>query len=195
MRFFVKDDCLIPLKDKKNTLPISQIPNIPQPTLNTAFSFNPQLQVLLTGKQLLLDDLPFPLEEIQNHYENGYITYRKGIEYGRNQPICSRCGNKETQWFAPFPCSRCGELCLYCRKCLMMGRITACTPLIGWNGPAPKHHLPGKILEWNGQLSAGQQAASNTVVEAIQNKCEHLVWAVCGAGKTEVLFAGIEAAL
>jgi competence protein ComFA len=195
VRFYQKEDHLIPTKEKHNSLPISRISNIPQPFLNSAYSFSPDLQKLLTGKQLLLDDIPYPLEDIQHHYENGYITYRKGIEYNRNKPVCSRCGNKEAQWFAIFPCSRCGEQCLYCRKCIMMGRISACTPLIGWNGPAPDHLLPEKILEWKGQLSEGQQIASNHVVEAIQQNQELLVWAVCGAGKTEVLFVGIEAAL
>lgn len=195
MRFLVKDNCIVPQRDRDKTMPISQIPCIPQPLLNSNFPYNSNLQLLLTGKQLLFDDLPFPLEEIQNHYENGYITYRKGIEKKKNQPVCSRCGNKEENWFAQFPCSRCGEICLYCRKCLMMGRISTCTPLIGWNGPAPKHLLPEKILEWKGQLSLGQQTASNGVVNAIKNMTELLVWAVCGAGKTEVLFAGIESAL
>ncbi|MDR7078817.1 competence protein ComFA [Neobacillus niacini] len=194
MRFLVKDNYLFPQKGS-DSLPISQISTIPQPCINSNFPYNPDLQLLLTGKQLLLDDLPFPLEEIQHHYENGYITYRKGIEYIKNYPVCCRCGNKAENWFASFPCSRCGEVCIYCRKCLMMGRISACTPLIGWNGPTLEHHLPERILEWNGQLSQGQQAASNRVVEAVGNMTELLVWAVCGAGKTEVLFAGIEAAL
>jgi len=103
VRFLVKDNGLVPQRDSENSLPISQISAIPQPLLNPTFSYNPNLQLLLTGKQLLLDDLPFPLEEIQKHYENGYITYRKGIEYRRNQPFCSRCGNKEENWFARFP--------------------------------------------------------------------------------------------
>lgn len=195
MRFLIKDNILYPKNDEEITFPISQIPTIPQPIINPNFSYNPELQKLLTGKQLLLDDLHFHLKEIQEHYENGYVTYRKGIEYRKNQLLCSRCGNKADNWFAQFLCSRCEELCLYCRKCLMMGRISACTPLIGWNGPAPQHLLPEKILEWKGQLSLGQQTASNGVVGAIQNMTELLVWAVCGAGKTEVLFAGIESAL
>ncbi|BBP92620.1 hypothetical protein BsIDN1_62380 [Bacillus safensis] len=33
------------------------------------------------------------------------------------------------------------------------------------------------------------------MIEAIKNKFDLLVWAVCGAGKTEVLFHGIEYAL
>lgn len=195
MRFLVKDSCIIPQKDSKNSLPISKIPTIPQPALNPDYTFNPNLQKLLTGKQLLLEDLPFPIKDIQEHYENGYITYRSGIEYRRNQPSCSRCGNKEENWFAHLPCARCGELCVYCRKCLMMGRISACTPLLGWSGPAPEHHLPENMLGWKGQLSQGQQTASNRVVETVRNMSELLVWAVCGAGKTEVLFTGIESAL
>lgn len=194
MRFAIKGKCIVP--QKENSLPISQIPAIPQPPLNKNYSFNPELHQLLTGKQLLLDDIPNPLNsEIQAHYENGYVTYRKGIVYSGKNPVCVRCGNKEPHWFATFPCSRCGETCLYCRKCLMMGRVTACTPLIGWNGPPPQTQLPAKILEWQGKLSEGQKSASDQVVDAIEQNQELLVWAVCGAGKTEVLFAGIESAL
>jgi competence protein ComFA len=193
MRFSIRNEMLT--TQKTDSLPISQIPIIPRPPLNLNFTFNQELQQKLTGKQLLLDDLPFPIEEIQTHYENGYITYRKGIEYNGKKPICSRCGNKDPQWFATYPCARCSETCLYCRHCLMMGRISACTPLIGWNGPAPNIELPPQILEWQGSLSEGQKSASNQVVEALRLNKELLVWAVCGAGKTEVLFAGIEAAL
>lgn len=185
--------------DMKNESVIPQnlklVPIIPEPQLNHDFKFNRELQQLLTGKQLLLDDISFSIIEIQNHYENGYISYRKGIESSRNMPCCARCGNREPHWFAHFPCSRCDETCLYCRKCLMMGRISGCTPLIGWKGPAPSSDLPASILQWQGSLSGGQQQASNKVVEAIQQNGELLVWAVCGAGKTEVLFAGVEAAL
>jgi competence protein ComFA len=170
-------------------------PCILEPQINPAYEFNPELQQLLTGKQLLLEDISLPPEEIQTHYENGYVTYRKGIESNGNLPCCVRCGNKEPQWFSQFPCSRCNQTCLYCRKCLMMGRISGCSILIGWKGPAPSSKLPESILQWQGRLSEGQQQASNKVVEAIRQNEELLVWAVCGAGKTEVLFAGVEAAL
>ena len=195
MRFIQKDNLIIPSKTKEDSLPISAITTIPTPALNLAFSYNPELQQLLTGKQLLLDDLPFPLPDIQAHYQNGYLTYRKGIEKNGKQSICARCGNKDPQWFAAFPCARCGETCLYCRSCLMMGRISECTPLIGWNGPAPEIQNPATIMAWQGTLSEGQTTASDHVVEAIRQNEEHLIWAVCGAGKTEVLFAGIESAL
>ncbi len=174
---------------------ISQITAIPLPPLNPLFQFNPELQRLLSGKQLLLDDLPYPLDEIQTHYENGYITFRKGIDYDGKKPFCARCGNKDPQWFATYPCARCGETCLYCRHCIMMGRISECTPLIGWNGPVPDIKMPTDIMNWQGTLSQGQLEASKRVADAILQNKEWLIWAVCGAGKTEVLFAGIEAGL
>jgi competence protein ComFA len=218
---------LIPSITDSDSLPISQIDTFPEQPLNLNFSFNPDLQKLLSGKQLLLDDIPFPLEEVQAHYKNGYVTYRKGILSEGKKPVCGRCGNKDPQWFAYFPCKRCGETCRYCRHCIMMGRISECTPLIGWSGPVPETtahpvlgtnqrplpetttqpvpdtnpspvsaaDLPPKFMAWQGTLSAGQTEASNRVVEAILYNQELLVWAVCGAGKTEVLFAGIETAL
>ncbi|WP_374226311.1 DEAD/DEAH box helicase [Bacillus sp. sid0103] len=195
MRFMIKNDMLVPSTIQGDSFPISKLPNIPHPPLNPNFSYNHDLQQLLTGKQLLLEDIPFPIEEVQAHYENGYITYRKGINYEGKKPVCARCGMKSPHWFAAFPCSRCGETCHYCRHCIMMGRISACTALIGWSGPLPDTKLPETIKQWRGTLSKGQQDASDHVVDAILHNQEHLVWAVCGAGKTEVLFAGIEAAL
>lgn len=202
MRFAVFEDKMIPdklLKAPAQTFPISQMENLPpQQPLNLNFSYNKQLQQLLSGKQLLLDDLQFPLSEIQAHYENGYLIYRKGIGMAKNKPTCIRCGNKEKRFFASFPCARCGESCLYCRKCMMMGRISACTPLISWAGPSINTNLDISLnshLAWSGTLSAGQRAASEQVVAAVHENEEFLVWAVCGAGKTEVLFEGINAAL
>ncbi len=196
MRFLIENNKIFPQKFTSNgSLRISQFPIIPQPALKPEFSYNPALQQFLTGKQLLFEDIPFPFDEIQTHYENGYITYRKGIEYQGKLPVCTRCGNKDPQLFGAFQCARCGETCIYCRHCIMMGRISECTPLFGWNGPEPDTELPAKIMGWSGTLSAGQQLASDQVVEAILQNKEWLVWAVCGAGKTEVLFAGIEAAL
>ncbi|MDR6121596.1 competence protein ComFA [Bacillus sp. SLBN-46] len=195
MRFIVEDGLILPDLTNIESLPISKIPMIPHQPLNPLFAYNPDLQKLLSGKQLLLEDIPVYLEEIQTHYQNGYITYRKGIERSGDKFICTRCGNRDQQKFASYPCSRCGEECHYCRHCLMMGRISECTPLIGWSGPEPDIPLPKNIMAWNGKLSPGQLTASNHVVEAILQNQEHLIWAVCGAGKTEVLFAGIESGI
>ncbi len=177
-------------------LPISSIEAIPEPPLNENYSFNKELQQILHGKQLLLENLPHLLLEIHQHYENGYITYRKGITKTKSKTVCARCGNKDRTLFASFPCARCGEEeCTYCRKCIMMGRVSECTPLIGWSGAEPTQELTENPLIWTGTLSPGQQHASDQVRQTIIENNELLVWAVCGAGKTEVLFGGINAAL
>lgn len=177
-----------------STHSIATIEEIPQPPLNQGYSYNPELQKLLTGKQLLLEELPFSINEIHEHYENGYILYRKGISISKNKPTCERCGNQDPSWFATFPCSRCKESCTYCRKCIMMGRVSACTPLCSWTGP-PFSTETLSPLVWTGTLSEGQRTASNRVAQSISSNQELLVWAVCGAGKTEVLFEGIQHAL
>lgn len=199
LRFALINGKLTPeslLPFEAETKPISQLENIPEPLpVNTDFTFNKEFQKLLTGKQLLLQDIPFSIEELQSHYENGYIQYRKSISLVNEKAICVRCGNKVPHLFAVFSCSRCDEKCSYCRKCIMMGRTSTCTPLISWTGPSPIIETNNNPLHWMGTLSPGQQFASDKVVEAVNNSESLLVWAVCGAGKTEILFKGIETAL
>lgn len=197
MKFAVIKEKLVPeqlLTTSSATQTITSLVEIPQPPMNLNFTFNPELQKLLLGKQLLIDEIPTSLEEIQTHYENGYITMRKGITFNKNVPKCERCGNQDPNWFATFPCYRCRETCTYCRKCIMMGRVSSCTPLYRWNDVRDLPHAHA-TLDWTGTLSPGQQHASNTVMESIKANKELLVWAVCGAGKTEVLFEGIHHAL
>ncbi|WP_113883862.1 MULTISPECIES: DEAD/DEAH box helicase [Cytobacillus] len=178
------------------SLQISSIDTIPEPPLNENYPFNKELQQVLYGKQILLENLLNPLNEIHQHFENGYISYRKGITKTKVKTVCARCGNKERSLFASFPCARCGEKeCTYCRKCIMMGRVSECTPLFSWCGPEPVHERKEHPLVWAGTLSPGQQVASDQVKQAVIENKELLVWAVCGAGKTEVLFEGINAAL
>ncbi|MGG0720070.1 DEAD/DEAH box helicase [Robertmurraya massiliosenegalensis] len=198
MRFAIKNEMLVPdrlLDAPQLTQTIAELHEIPQPPRNPQFHFNPEIRIHLIGKQLLLDEIPYPLEEIQLHYENGYITLRKGITHTKNRPKCQRCGNNDPYWFATFPCSRCQERCTYCRKCIMMGRVSTCTPLYSWIDAEGIEIPTAAKLEWNGKLSPGQQQASDEVVKAISSNEDTLVWAVCGAGKTEVLFEGIHSAL
>lgn len=183
------------IPNSKNTVD-EQALTIPHTPRFSSQSTDPtyyELQKMLTGKQLLLEELPFSKDKIQQYHDYGYLLYRKG--FNRKEMTCTRCGTTDSSWFAEFPCSRCGKVELYCRKCLMMGRVSECTLLISWSGPELEFGVVDKPLLWDGQLSAGQEAASNRVSDAVENSAELLVWAVAGAGKTEVLFAGIENAL
>lgn len=197
MKFAIVNERLVPeplLLTPKPTQSISALNEIPHPPTNPAYPFDPELQKLLMGKQLLLDDLPFSLHEIQEHYENGYIALRKGIITEKGKHKCVRCGNQDPTWFAALPCQRCHRQCTYCRKCIMMGRVSECTLLYSRTNQHQPKTQPAELV-WSGTLSPGQQTASNQVVEAIASNKELLVWAVCGAGKTEVLFQGIHYAL
>lgn len=145
------------------------------------------LRNVLAGKQLLREEIPFEL------VDSPLISMRPGIVFDKKgRPCCNRCGNSEKGLLAEFPCARCGKKCVYCRACIMMGRVSECTPLYGWSGETPE--IDATPLQWNGSLSDGQLVASDRVVEAVACNEELLVWAVCGAGKTELLFKGIESA-
>lgn len=196
MRFTLQENKLkLSAPADPDSKPIAALTQIPQPETNPNYSFSENLQHFLQGRMLLHDELPFPKEQLHEHYGNGYVHYHKGISIEKNKPICTRCGNSSRHQFAAFPCARCSEKeCLYCRQCIIMGRVSSCTPLLTWTGPQvqTKESVP---LKWEGTLSQGQAHASKRVTEAIRANVELLVWAVCGAGKTEVLFAGIEEAL
>ncbi len=76
----------------------------------------------------------------------------------------------------------------------MMGKATECGFLYEWTGPQMVETYRAE-LTWQGELTKGQKRASEGMIEAIKNKFDLLVWAVCGAGKTESAFHGIEYAL
>jgi competence protein ComFA len=198
MRFVIENHLLIPEQLAKERFteakPISFFEHIPSLAINPHFSFSSELLSFLEGKQLLLDEIPFPIEWIHKHYEHGYVVYQKGITKRNNGYRCERCGNEEAHLFASFFCARCHQPCTYCRKCITMGRVSECTPLVV-SCALLETNAYEQPLCWNGTLSLGQKLAADAVTSAIENNEELLVWAVCGAGKTEVLFPGIERAL
>ncbi|MFC0272221.1 DEAD/DEAH box helicase [Metabacillus herbersteinensis] len=196
MRFIDKKPLLLPTKSHQEGQPISRIANLPLTPLNHAYAYSIELQQFLSGKELLADELHFPIETLQEHIKNGFISLNHGLVKEDDKFKCNRCSNQDKNLIASFRCARCGEDCHYCRKCIMMGRVSECTPLFRWVGPETERTTTSKrILAWNGRLSKGQQQASEKVVQAIEKGDELLVWAVCGAGKTEVLFNGIEQGL
>lgn len=194
LRFAFVDNRLIPellVKEKHHSLQrISDLSSIPPRPLNESFTYSSELQSFLSGRSLLLDEIPISIEVFHEHYLNGFIAYGKGVE----ERLCNRCGNNKPHLFASFSCSRCHNNCTYCRNCIMMGRVSECTPLLTWCGPAPVPESP-PTFHWLGTLSEAQKVASQQMVTAVKDSKDLLVWAVCGAGKTEVLFEGIHEAL
>lgn len=136
---------------------------------------------------------------------------------------CTRCGGRSEILLQP--CAACGDDgCPSCQECLGMGRSAGCRalyvasdtgaaldlgsgpdgpnwlPAAGMHGrhrnPSPRWPIVVRA-ELRFELTPAQQKAAEAVRRfvAAREGGEFLVWAVCGAGKTEVSFAGIEEAL
>lgn len=146
------------------------------------------MSTFLMGRELLLNELE---EAVPEEWEG---TVTKGFSKVGKQIICRRCGSNQFQDRQAAPCN-CGENCFYCIRCLQMGKIKSCSLL---------YHLPEKnqfdpikepVLTWKGQLSKQQTLASKEIELTVKTNQTRLIWAVAGAGKTEMLFKGIELAL
>ncbi|WP_368503257.1 DEAD/DEAH box helicase [Alkalihalophilus sp. As8PL] len=154
------------------------------------------LLAFLSGKRLLRTEIPYPDAEFDPFIKKGLIIKTPSILFKNSLPLCIRCGNTARTLFASHFCATCQKNCLYCRHCIRLGKTQECKPL--YQIPTSNHTAYPIIespLKWEGKLSLAQQTASLAVINTIQTKSSILLWAVCGAGKTEMLFEGIAAAL
>lgn len=122
-----------------------------------------------------------------------------GFENGPwGSKVCARCGSEDSK---ELPCYACGSTsCLLCLACRGMGEHRACSTLVtlaNWEGQGDSHSSRGQVeLRLSYQLTTPQQEASQRLLEFwAQEEEQALVWAACGAGKTEVTFALIQRVL
>ena len=108
----------------------------------------------------------------------------------KSSHFCNRCENDDPSRFTTFNCAKCEGPCTYCRQCLKMGRVSSCTELIVWRGEQPEYPTT-HTLAWQGTLTPLQQQASDELTESQNKKMSHLIYAVCGSGKTEIMFPPI----
>ncbi|KAI7261911.1 hypothetical protein KC345_g9613 [Hortaea werneckii] len=118
---------------------------------------------------------------------------------------CLRCGSVPTGRTA---CAACGLAgCAYCEACLALGRSRACALLLS-SAPLPAVRCTAGLVptvaarRWG--LSAAQADAAAAALgflaeprerSATEGPERFLLWAVTGAGKTEITFPLLEAAL
>lgn len=146
-------------------------------------------EALLYGRLITQQELP---EDF--HYSlrlKDLVKFTGFIEKG-NKWFCRRC-RSEVKAIEPSYCL-CNQACGYCTECIKMGKIKRCTMFYHIKEPN-KFPIAIKPLAWEGQLSKQQQAASDDIIQSILKKETRLIWAVAGAGKTEMLFEGIEVAI
>ncbi len=153
----------------------------------------PALRDFHEGRIWLKEHSPFSKDDIEKAIEHNYFLIIEGIQKVPHLK-CNRCHNNDPQQFTKFDCSKCQQPCIYCRHCLNMGRVSSCTKLIVWTGP-PAIRTRKHPLKWTGQFTELQQRAANELLASIKVKRSHLLAAVCGAGKTELLFPTVHYAL
>jgi len=116
------------------------------------------------------------------------VTVVLGIDGG----VCNRCLNSDDHYFASF--SYKGKNVMYCRKCIDFGMVTQETKLYR---TASQVEIPATagVLNKDFQLSFLQERASAFSQEILAKGELGMIWAVCGAGKTEMMFESISTAL
>lgn len=153
------------------------------------------VQKFLAGRLWHREHMPFPSQQIDAQIGAGYIGIVSGIiaskkGFRRSFYQCHRCENVVQERFTEFICAKCEGPCAYCRQCLKMGRVSICTELVYWKGP-PLDFSKAHVNNWKGKLTPLQEKASRELMESNLLQRSHLVFAVCGAGKTELLFEPI----
>ncbi len=123
-------------------------------------------------------------------------SFKKGKMFKEN--ICNRCGSNTNIIIQS--CSLCEDYCATCENCIVQGRSKSCIPLFYFHLNTPRTSpLKTISLKSNKSIkySPSQLRIANKLVKFIKNKQsrEFLVWAVTGAGKTEMTFPAIRLAL
>lgn len=157
----------------------------------------PEIRDFFIGRVWSREVTPFSKEKMDKYIEKNYFKLKPAILIkqtnqwlGKRSYFCNRCHNDKQQEFVEFECARCGGVCVYCRHCINMGRMSSCTELLIWNGPIPKYSKK-HVLDWEGTFTELQEKASIELEESIERKRNHLLHAVTGAGKTEILFPAV----
>ena len=93
--------------------------------------------------------------------------------------VCPVCKNKDKKYLAI------NEKGIYCRKCILLSKS---------NYASKNKYLNQSTIKANlkYQLSKAQLKASNQVLNYVKNNKSVIVNAVCGAGKTELVYQSIE---
>ncbi|QRG67326.1 DEAD/DEAH box helicase [Brevibacillus choshinensis] len=116
--------------------------------------------------------------------------------------VCDRCGSQHEN-IELTVCHTCGQGCAYCTVCLGMGRSKCCTPYVLVPSRSPYAKGDGGAMRsqlcWTGSYSKDQAVAAEQARRYVANprpgSREFLIWAVCGAGKTELLFPSVSECL
>ena len=115
-----------------------------------------------------------------------YISKLYSVNEDKGKFHCLQCNNKDQQQFFTFINKN--QKVTYCRRCINFGRSDDYFIKFHINIPILDLKVPE---EPSVELSDVQEMASKTLVENIESAKSTLIWAVCGAGKTEIVYDAI----
>lgn len=145
---------------------------------------------VLFGREVLaqeLSEIDLGKEVPEKLETNSGFIKKNGKEY------CRRC-NAPVYLIQHNECY-CQQPCTYCTNCIQMGKVRRCSKFYHIPEPNLFKQPAEPILNWEGLLSQQQKEASEELIQSIDKNQTRLLWAVAGAGKTEMLFPGIEKAV
>lgn len=105
--------------------------------------------------------------------------------------VCHRCGNRKKRYFYKYYSVYHENHVVYCLKCVNIGRSDSLAPLrVIHTANAPE----SCSYDLGFDLSPAQKSASDKITEALESNENLLLYAVTGAGKTEITFEAISRA-
>lgn len=138
--------------------------------------------------------------DLENYYGRRVLVSRHDVKQSGIQELptiridagnirCYRCNHVTAKSLGALPQ---GEF--YCPHCINLGRVSTLNKF--YHVPEPNQFtVIEPVLTWKGKLSPLQQQASEKISQGMAAHVQQLLWAVTGAGKTEMMFAGIVAAI
>ena len=138
--------------------------------------------------------------DLENYYGRRVLASRHEVKQSGIQELptiridagnirCYRCNHVTAKSLGALPQ---GEF--YCPHCINLGRVSTLNKF--YHVPEPNQFtVTEPVLTWKGKLSPLQQQASEKISRGMADHVRQLLWAVTGAGKTEMMFAGIAAAI
>ncbi|WP_430607698.1 competence protein ComFA [Enterococcus sp. AZ170] len=117
-----------------------------------------------------------------------YQTFPTMQELNENEIQCLRCGQIHLKAIVQLV-----NHSYYCPECIQLGRVD--TGQQFYHLAEPKPVKRNVHFSWEGKLTIGQQQVSDQLLTTVKNAESRMIWAVTGAGKTEMLFKTIHHAL
>ena len=132
--------------------------------------------------------------DLENYYGRRVLVSRHEVKQSGIQELptiridagnirCYRCNHVTAKSLGALPQ---GEF--YCPHCINLGRVSTLNKF--YHVPEPNQFtIIEPVLTWKGELSPLQQQASEKISQGMAAHVQQLLWAVTGAGKTEMMFA------